>query len=73
MTKQTQELGKHLLKWASKEVEKHFKKAKKDGFKESTWISGFLEDVDIKRLERKGDKIRCSTESGEYFYKITFK
>lgn len=35
------------------------------------WKSGFLEQSDINSIEIKtGRKVRCSTESGEYFYRL---
>ena len=37
----------------------------------TNWFSGFLEEIDIQNLEEHlNKKIRCSVESGEYFYKV---
>ncbi len=35
------------------------------------WKSGFLTDRDITEIEKETNKkVKCSTESGEYFYKL---
>jgi hypothetical protein len=39
--------------------------------KGNQWRSGYLTDDDREKLEKEtGRRIRCSTESGEYFYKL---
>lgn len=68
----TNKFGLYLLKQAQNRVLEHFEEARNNHYAQSTWISGWLDECEKQKLEEQGDKVECSVESGEYFYKIVF-
>jgi len=64
--KDADKLSKSLLNGARKNIANHLLSDKCDN-----WMSGYLTDNDITKIEKETNrKVRCSTESGEYFYKL---
>lgn len=73
MTDGQRKFGLQMLRGMQNGVLQHFEEARNKHYAESTWISGWLDSEETKRLESNGDEVKCSPESGEYFYKIIFK
>jgi hypothetical protein len=58
--------GRRLLNKARIDIANHLRSEKCN-----EWKSGFLTDNDILKIEKHTNrKVKCSVESGEYFYRL---